>query len=216
MTRVGKLNIKLFVEGYTEENYFKNLRKSRNVEISYKEVNMKGGGYTNFYNEIRKSSDSGFIAIFIVVDLDKFIKEPNQVKPFNKLLKYCQDKNKNGKIPYFLIVSNSDFEYFACCHCSKYKNNDTTAYIINKFNYKSLDDFKNDEKIYSFLNSNFRSYTNALTKIRSQTPYISNLYNKDEKGLDIKIKIKRTVIESGALNYFHSNIYELFEIIGVK
>lgn len=216
MTRVGKLKIKLFVEGYTEENYFKNLRKSRNVEISYKEVNMKGGGYTNFYNEIRKSNDYGFIAIFIIVDLDKYINEPEQVQPFNKLLKYCQDKNKNGNIPYFLIVSNRDFEYFACCHCSKYKNNDTTAYIINKFNYKSLDNFKNDEKIYNFLNSNSRSYTNALSKVRFKTPYISNEYKKEVKGLDINIKIKRTEIESRALNYFNTNIFELFDIIGVK
>lgn len=216
MTREGKLRIKLFVEGYTEENYFKNLRKSNNVEISYKEVNMKGGGYTSFLNEVRKSPDSGFIAVFIVVDLDKFIQEPDQGEPFKKLLRHCKNKNKSGKIPYFLIVSNKDFEYFACCHCLNYKNTDTTAYITKKFKYKSLEEFKEYEKVYNFLNSNSRSYTNALSKIRYQKPYISNQYKKEVKGLDINIKIKRTEIESGALNYFHSNIYELFEIIGVN
>ena len=57
MNREGKLKLKLFVEGYTEENYFKKLRKNNNVEIAYKEINMEGGGYTNFLEEIKKSSD---------------------------------------------------------------------------------------------------------------------------------------------------------------
>ena len=95
MTREGKLKLRLFVEGYTEENYFKKLRKNNNVEITYKEINMEGGGYTNFLEEIKKTSDLGFIAVFIVVDLDKYICEINQKKPFEELVKYCHNKNKN-------------------------------------------------------------------------------------------------------------------------
>ena len=44
----------MFVEGYTEANYFKKLRKNNNVEIAYKEINMEGGGYidSNLMHEI--------------------------------------------------------------------------------------------------------------------------------------------------------------------
>lgn len=216
MTREGKLKLRLFVEGYTEENYFKKLRKNNNVEITYKEINMEGGGYTNFLEEIKKTSDLGFIAVFIVVDLDKYICEINQKKPFEELVMYCKRKNKNGRIPYFLIASNKDFEFFACSHCANYKDSDTTAYITKNFKYKRLEDFKADEKVYEFLNSNSRTYNNAINKIKSKKPYISNEYIKDIKKLDKVIKIKHTNIHEEALCYFHSNLYELFDIIGVE
>ena len=216
MNREGKLKLKLFVEGYTEENYFKNLRKNNDVEITYKEINMEGGGYTSFLEEIKKSSDLGFLAVFVVIDLDKYICEPNQKKSFEELVMYCKRKNKNGRIPYFLVASNRDFEYFACSHCKNYKDSDTTAYITRNFKYKSLEDFKADEKIYEFLNSNSRSYNNAIIKIKSKKPYISNEYIKDNKKLDKLIKIKKTNIFEEALCYLHSNLYEFFDIIGVE
>jgi hypothetical protein len=202
MTREGKLKLKLFVEGYTEENYFKKLRKNNNVEITYREINMEGGGYTNFLEEIRKSSDLGFIAVFIVVDLDKYINETNQKKPFDELVQYCKRKNKNGRIPYFLIASNKDFEYFACSHCEKYKDSDTSAYITKNFKYKCLEDFKADEKVYEFLNSNSRTYNNAISKIKSKKPYIANEYIKEIKKLDKLLKIKQTNICEEALCYY--------------
>lgn len=214
--REGKLKLKLFVEGDTEENYFKKLRKNNNVEISYKEINMNGGGYSGFLKEIKKSSDLGVIAVFIVVDLDKFVDKPDERRPFEELLKYCRDKNKNGKIPYFLIASNRDFEFFACSHCVKYKNTDTTAYITKNFKYIGLDEFKKDEKVYEFLNSGSRSYKNAIGRIKAKAPYISNDYNKDIEKLDKSLKIKRMDINESALNYYHSNLYELFDIIGAE
>lgn len=214
--REGKLKLKLFVEGYTEENYFKKLRKNNNVEISYTEINMEGGGYTSFLKEIKKSSDLGFIAVFIVIDLDKYIDEVNQKKPLEELIAYCKRKNKNGRIPYFLIASNRDFEFFACSHCVNYKDSNTNAYITKNFKYKNLEDFKSDEKIYEFLNSNSKSYINAINKIKTKKPYISNEYIKDIKKLDKSLKIRQTTINAEALCYFHSNMYEFFDIIGVE
>jgi hypothetical protein len=216
MIRKGKLKLKLFVEGDTEENYFKKFRKNNNVEIIYKEINLGGGGYTSFLKEIKKSSDRGYVATFIIIDLDRFINEPSQNKPFEELVKYCRRQNKNGRIPYFLIATNRDFEFFACSHCKDYKDSHTTAYIINKFDYPSLDEFKSDKKLYEFLNSNSRSFENAINKIKGRKPYISNIYKKEINGIDITIKVKNTIISEEALCYYHSNIYELINIIGVE
>ncbi len=217
MTRERKERIKLFVEGDTEKNYFEKLRKNNNVEITYTEVNMGGGGYTSFLKKVKKSSDLGYIAVFIVIDLDKYIDEPHSHKQaFEALVSFCRSRNKISKKPYFLIVSNRDFEYFACCHCGNYKSGDTKAYIAKVFNYQNVDEFKADKKIYEFLNSNSRSFDNAVTKIRGRKPFISNRFKKIYKNLDITINIEEIIISDDACNYYHSNLYELFDIIGVK
>lgn len=216
MSRVGKARLKLFVEGDTEENYFSGLRTKNNIEIVYKEVNLNGGGYTSFLKEIKKSSEYGFVAFFIVIDLDRYIDDPNQSETFKKLLEYCNSKNKTGRIPYFLIATNKDFEFFACCHCPKYNDGDTSSYITKKFNYSSVDEFKSDKKVYEFLNRNTRSYKSAINKIRDRKTYISNIFRRDNKGLDVNIRISKTVINPEALTYYHSNVFELFDIIGVE
>lgn len=148
MTRHGKMRLKVFVEGDTEKNYFSKLRKSNDIEISYIEINMHGGGYKEYLKQVKKkATDLGVMAVLVVVDLDKYVEEPCEKEPFKKLHNFCKRKNKNGRTPYFLIASNRSFEYFACLHCPSYKDNDVTRYIEKDFNYKNLDKFKSDKKV---------------------------------------------------------------------
>ena len=169
-------NILVFVEGDTEENYFKSLRKHRNnnIKLSFKTSNMDGGGYNNFLNKIRKESTKGYIAFFIIIDLDKV--QSDSVN-FNKLLDYCKKKNsEKNQIPYFLIGTNKDFEFFACCHCPKYKvSKDTKSYIEKEFNFRDLNKFKSDSKIYEFLNRDGRTVENALETLKKIKHYIENI-----------------------------------------
>ena len=211
-----RLPIKLFVEGINEINYFSALRTKENITITYKEANMKGGGYSSFLDTIRKSSDLGYIAIFILIDLDKYIDEPNERKNFDKLLNFCKSKNKGKGIPYFLIGTNNAFEYFACCHCPEYKNQKPKTYITKKFGYDSLSDFKADAKIYEFLNRDKRSLNTAITSITQKPPFIRNEFTLIHKGLDITFKNKKALINYEALNYYHTNIYELLNLIGLE
>lgn len=212
MSRKSKQRLKLLVEGDTEENYIKGLKNNPDVKLSIKPVNMHGGGYTNFLNQLRKESPLGFIAIFILIDLDKAIEEEKQLQ---KLINYCNVKSKTSKIPYILIGTNKDFEFFACCHCPNYKNRNTNQYIIKTFGYKDVNKFKADAKIYNFLNKDNRSINEALTKLSPQKPtYFKHIYKKQKKGLDITIKLSEPVIiNQDALTSYHSNIYELFDLM---
>ena len=207
-------NILVFVEGDTEENYFKSLRKHRNnnIKLSFKTSNMDGGGYNNFLNKIRKESTKGYIAFFIIIDLDKV--QSDSVN-FNKLLDYCKKKNsEKNQIPYFLIGTNKDFEFFACCHCPKYKvSKDTKSYIEKEFNFRDLNKFKSDSKIYEFLNGDGRTVENALETLKKIKPYIENIYKKTNKGLDISINITQTNIDPSRINSKNSNINEFFDLI---
>lgn len=207
-------NILVFVEGDTEENYFKGFRQQNknNIKLSFKPSNMDGGGYKNFLNKIRKESTKGYIAFFIIIDLDKVQSDSTS---FNELFSYCTKKNREkNQIPYFLIGSNKDFEFFACCHCPKYKiSKDTKSYIEKDFNFKDLNKFKSDTKIYEFLNRDSRRFENALTTLKSVKPYIENVYQKTNKGLDVTINITQTNIDSNRINSRCSNIYEFFDLI---
>jgi len=153
----------------------------------------------------------GFLAIFIFLDLDKANQEKQQLQD---LINYCNNKNKASKIPYFLIGTNKDFEFFACCHCPNYKKTDTSKYIVNKFKYKSLSEFKSDCNIFLFLNKENRSYKNVINTMKNIDTYFTHSYIKKEKGLDITIKSKGNIkINSDTLSNQHSNINEFFDII---
>ncbi|MBF8984532.1 RloB domain-containing protein [Lutibacter sp. B2] len=214
MIRKSKQRLMLLVEGDTEENYMKELKNNPDVYFSIKPVNMHGGGYTNFKNRLRKESTKGFLAIFILIDLDKAFDEKKQLKD---LIDYCKMQNKKSEIPYILIGTNKDFEFFACCHCPNYKKGNTDQYITKIFGYKDVGKFKSDTKIYTFLNSDHRSFKEALNKLSSKHPaYFKHVYKKEKKGLDITIKLSKTIINQDALTSLHSNIYELFDIIGIS
>ena len=213
MSRRITKRIKILVEGKTEENYFKGFKEQPELKLYIKTVNMNGGGYSNFLKQLKKEDETGFLAIFIIIDLDKALIEK---KALEELIKYCDAKNKHSIVPYFLIGNNKDFEFFVCCHCPNYKNNDTHHYITKHFGYKSLEELKADNKIFDFLNKNRRSYKNTIQKLKQNQPhYFSHQYSVRKEGVDISILLrpKKTTITDNSLNYNHSNIYELFDIL---
>lgn len=212
MTRKIKKKIKILVEGPTEENYFDSFNKEPNLEFSIKPVNMAGGGYSNFLKILKKEDALGFLAVFIFIDLDK---SNSEKKELDILIQYCNSRNKSSDIPYFLIGTNKDFEFFSCTHCINYKNQDTSSYITNTFKYKSVAEFKADTKIFQFLNNKKnRSYKNAINKLKKIGSYFSHRYEIEKKGIDITIKLKgELLLDDTKLVCQHSNIYEFFEIM---
>lgn len=209
MTRGLKQKIKVFVEGDTEYNYIEGIRKQKGIQLSLENVNMHGGGYTSFTDRIRKMTPLSFIAVFIIIDLDKAI---TNKKDFHNLIKLCKTKTKTTKIPYIVIGNNKDFEYFACCHCPKYKNTDTKSYIVKNFKVKDIAKFKSKKDIYTFLNKDGRSLKIALNKI-NKNKYFNYDLEKVKKGANIDIKVKKLEINENALNFRHSNIDNFIDIV---
>lgn len=216
MSRQIKQNVKVLVEGFTEYYYISGLKKNTDTALNIQPpVNMDGGGYTNFIKEVKKLDYKACVAIFIIIDLDNVETDKENLY---KLINLCNQKTKNTKIPYFLIGTNSDFEYFACCHSNSYKNTDTTAYILKNFKYKTITEFKSDSKVYTKLNKTPCSYTNALNKTKigynNNNTFFKNNFTIITKGANISITIK-TVINHNALSSKHSNLIEFFKIIGL-
>lgn len=215
--RSTKKNIILYVEGDTEKNYFDKFKKVEKdkLQIAIEKVdNMGGGGYSNFVKNLKKKSiEYGYLAIFIIIDLDK-AEQLGEKDRLNELIDYCRQKNKQKSIPHFLIGTKEDFEYFACCHCSEYKDSDCKNFIkTSKLPYKSVDELKSDADIFNVLNKENRSYNVAIKKIskRHKKTYIFNDYTFKEKTMELKVK-KIDILEE-ALTYKHSNINQLFEIV---
>lgn len=212
MSRNIKPRIRLFVEGKTEDNYFKELAKSLNLDFSIETVDMNGGGYSNFLTKIKTKGYLGCTFIFIIIDLDKVCDDK---KNFLKLVRHCNDQNKRVDTPYFLIGNYKDFEYFACLHSSEYKEGDTKQFIINKFKYKNIEAFKSNSKIFNFLNTNGRSYKNAIDKISKKQAYIYNEYKPVNKNNgDIVVKNVKVKINENLENIKNSNMNDFFNIIG--
>ena len=50
--RVVDKVFKIFCEGDTEYNYFEYIRKNKKVSLAIRSINMKGGGYASFLEQI--------------------------------------------------------------------------------------------------------------------------------------------------------------------
>lgn len=216
MSRQVKQNVKVLVEGFTEKYYISGLKNNTTTVLNIQPpVNMDGGGYTNFIKEVKKLDYKACVAIFIIIDLDNAESDKDNLY---KLINLCNQKTSSTKIPYFLIGTNNDFEYFACCHSNSYKNTDTTAYILKNFKYKTITEYKSDSKVYTKLNAAPYNYTNALNKIEvgyiNNNTFFKNDHTKTINGANISIKINST-INPNALSLKHSNLIEFFEIIGL-
>lgn len=221
MTRKGKnvkQKVKIFVEGDTEKNYIEGLRRNTEIDFSIESVNMNGGGYSNFINYVRRASHVGFLVFFVVIDLDKALEDE---KNLSELIKICKQKTKTTGVPHLIIGNNQDFEVVACAHCPKYKGGNTAAHIQKIFGYKDVDSFKKDKKIYEFLNNknkdrNFKVAIDYFSgKYKANQVYFKHEFIKKQKGANITINIKKFIINKDALNSTHSNIYEIFSILGV-
>ena len=211
MIKKIKPKVRMFVEGKTEDNYFSELGKQLDLDFKIEPIDMKGGGYSNFLLQIKKKGYQGCTVIFIVIDLDNTLSDK---KNFNELVSYCNTQNKICPVSYFIIGSFKDFEYFACLHSKEYTNGNTDTFIINNFKYKSVVDFKSDDKIFNFLNSNGKSKNVALEILGKRKSYINNDFNPPvKKKGDIQIKNKKIILNNDFEAVKNSNMTDFFNII---
>lgn len=209
-TRVTKKNFKVFCEGDTEFNYIDEMRRQKRLSIALKLVNMKGGGYSNFLEQVKIDGTTNCLAKFIIIDSDRAIAEDSEKKNLRELLEYCILQNRSGRIPHFLIVNSPDFEYIACLHTPKYKGQNVAQYIVKELGYKSIDEFKADENVYNVLNTNGNSCNLMLSLLRKENCFIINSLSISKKQYEIKTS---TVYDWEKLDRKGSNINEFFEVI---
>lgn len=209
-TREIKKNFKVFCEGDTEYNYIDEMRRQKRLSIALKPVNMKGGGYSNFLEQVKTDGTTNCLAKFIIIDGDRAISEDGEKKNLRELLEYCVLQNRNRRIPHFLIVNYPDFEYLACLHIPKYKGQNTAQYIVKELGYKSVDEFKADKKIYNVLNTNGNSYNLMLSLLKDEFCFVINSFSINKKQYEIKTS---TVYDWSKLGVKGSNIHEFFKVI---
>lgn len=209
-TRITKKNFKVFCEGDTEYNYIDEMRRQKRLSIALKPVNMKGGGYSNFLEHVKTDGTTNCLAKFIIIDGDRAVEDDGEKKNLQELLEYCILQNRSGRIPHFLIVDYPDFEYIACLHTPKYKGQNVAQYIIKELGYKSVAEFKSDEKVYNVLNANGSSYTLMLSLLKKEQCFVINNYSINKKRYEIKTS---TIYDWEKLGRKGSNINEFFEVI---
>lgn len=180
------------------------------MTISLKIVNVKGGGYSNFLDQLRKDGTTNCLAKFIIIDGDRAVNETGEQENLRELLDYCILQNKSGRTPHLLIVSYPDFEYIACLHTPKFKNQNVTQYIIKEMGYKTLASFKSDSKIYQKLNSNGNSCSLMLSSLKEKDCLIVNNPKVNRNLYEIKACTK---YDFKNLSKRGSNINEFFEVI---
>ncbi len=186
------------------------MRRQKRLSIALKPVNMKGGGYSNFLEQVKTDGTTNCLAKFIIIDGDRSVVEDGEKKNLQELLEYCILQNRSGRIPHFLIVDYPDFEYIACLHTPKYKGQNVAQYIIKELGYKSVDEFKADKKVYNVLNTNGNSYALMLSLLRKENCFVINNYSISKKQYEIKTSI---IYDWKRLGRKGSNINEFFEVV---
>lgn len=199
----------VFCEGDTEYNYIDAMRLKQGVELALKPINMKGGGYANFLDAIKKEAGNYCLAKFIIIDYDRVKKHSGELPKLKELIKYCALQNDSGKIPHFLILDNPDFEYVACLHIPDYHGQDTEKYIERSLGFDSLENFKAMKDVYGYLNAGDNSWRLMLSRL--QKKIVVNRYRVNKTHFDIKISDTEIIWEHE--NERGSNINEFFEII---
>lgn len=205
-----KKNFKVFCEGDTEYNYIDEMRRQKRLSIALKPVNMKGGGYRNFLEQVKTDGTTNCLAKFIIIDGDRAVAEDGEKKNLRELLEYCILQNQSGRIPHFLIVNYPDFEYIACLHTLKYKGQNVAYYIVKELGYKSVDEFKADKKVYNVLNTNGNSYDLMVSLLKKENCFVINNYSISKKQYEIKIS---TIYDWEKLGGRGSNINEFFKVV---
>lgn len=119
-------------------------------------------------------------------------------------------QNKKGTVLHFLIVDNPDFEYVACLHIPDFNNQNTKQYI-EKLEFKKLENFKSDKRIYDYLNSKGNSYQNMIHKLKDRKKFVENKYSIGKKHMEIIVH--NTFLVWDNENIKGSNIDEFFNII---
>lgn len=209
-TREIKKTFKVFCEGDTEYHYIDKMRKERRLSIALKPVNMRGGGYSSFLEQVKTDGTANCLAKFIIVDGDRAVADEGEKKNLRELLEYCIVQNRSERIPHFLIIDYPDFEYIACLHIPKYKGQNVAQYIVKELGYKSVDDFKADENVYTVLNTKGNSSSLMCTRLNKDNCVILNNYSINKRIYEIKAS---TVYNWDKLGRKGSNIDEFFAVI---
>lgn len=95
-------------------------------------------------------------------------------------------------------------------HTPKYKGQNIAQYIVKELGYKSVDEFKADDKVYNVLNTNENSSDRMISLLRKKNCFIVNKYSIKKSSYEIKIS---TDYDWEKLGKKGSNINEFFEII---
>lgn len=205
-----KKHLKVFCEGDTEYHYIQEMKRQKKLSIALKPINMKGGGYSSFWENLKMDGNTNCLAKFIIIDGDRAISESGEKKRLRELLEYCILQNKSGRIPHLLIVNYPDFEYIGCLHTPGYKGQDIVKYITKDMGYKDVNDFKADEKIYSVLHKNGNSSEVMLAALLHNNCFVINQYKVNKSQFEI---IVNTISDWNKLGRKGSNINEFFEIL---
>lgn len=190
------------------------MRTRQGVEISLKPINMQGGGYAHFLDELKTNGQTNCLAKFIIIDADRVRDDQGERSNFLELLAYCRRENAKEAIPCFLIVNSPDFEYVACAHSPSYSNQRTDKFIVDSLGMKSLAAFKRKTDIYDFLNSADRSYGIMLERVKDGSHVIDNQYRVLRQTFDVRIL--KTDYQEENVTRRGSNIAEFFDVIDWK
>ena len=199
----------VFCEGDTEFNYIDAMRLKQGVELALKPVNMHGGGYTSFLDEIKKEASNNCLAKFVIIDFDRVKKHSGELQKLREIIEYCKLQNNSKRIPHFLILDNPDFEYIACLHTVEYRGQDVKKYIEQTLGFEDIEKFKAKKDIYTYLNTKGNSFELMLSRLRGQI--VINHYQINKTSFEIKIS--RTDIMWDNESKRGSNINEFFSVI---
>lgn len=203
-------NITVICEGDTEYNYLTGLKKHINSTLNIVPTNANGGDYLKVLKKLKQTSAIGTVARFVLVDFDRYVTIANEDKNFQKLLEYCRNEQKKGN-PTFLVTSNPDFDIFVLKHNAKYKNQDKLTFLKDNYKYKTIEEFKNDNKIFERFNLNSNEYLNISSSFNPNELIVSNKYVFDSNKYTFK---KMSIIfNKENVTYKLSNIFDLFKIL---
>lgn len=65
------------------------MRRQKRLSIALKPINMKGGGYSNFLEQVKIDGTTNCLAKFIIIDGDRAVMEEGEKKNLRELLEYC-------------------------------------------------------------------------------------------------------------------------------
>lgn len=158
----------IFCEGDTEYNYIDAMRLKQGVELALRPVNMHGGGYSSFLEEIKKEASNNCLAKFIIIDFDRVKTNIGELQKLKEIIGYCALQNISKRIPHFLIIDNPDFEYIACLHVDNYNGQNVKKYIEQTLEFGNVDNFKAKKDVYDYLNTKGNSYKQMLARLREK------------------------------------------------
>lgn len=216
--RVVEKVFKVFCEGDTEHNYFEYIRKNRKVSLTIRPINMKGGGYANFLDQIERDANSNCLAKFIVIDGDRTLSVPGEQDALKRIIDYCKIQNSSKRIPHILIIDYPDFEYVACLHTYAYKGQNVEQYIKRELGYRDIDAFKADDKVFKVLVESGKGSIEQLIKsVNHATAIVNNNFsiNKSKYEISVESTINMSNIGKRGTNFddFYRVLSELEVVI---